>query len=77
MTDKSSQNNNLEQSLERLETLVDKLEKGDLSLEESLSIYEEGVKLSKRCQDMLTNIEKSIETIHADNSTSKEDEKSQ
>lgn len=67
MTDKSSQNNNLEQSLERLETLVDKLEKGDLSLEESLSIYEEGVKLSKRCQDMLTNIEKSIETIHADN----------
>lgn len=77
MAENNSKNDNLEQSLEKLETLVNKLEKGDLSLEDSLSTYEQGVKLSKRCQDMLTNIEKSIETINTDNQPSKEDDKSQ
>jgi exodeoxyribonuclease VII small subunit len=39
-----------EESLKKLETIVDQLEKGDLALEESLKLFEEGVGLSLRLQ---------------------------
>ena len=39
-----------EQSLTDLETLVNKMETGDLSLDESLGAFEEGVKLTRECQ---------------------------
>ena len=42
-----------EQSLEELEQLVDKMEAGDLSLEQSLSAYERGVGLYRQCQSAL------------------------
>lgn len=64
MADNPNQQNNLEQSLEKLENLVGQLEKGELSLEESLSIYEQGMKLSKQCQQMLNGIEGKIESIN-------------
>ena len=41
----------------RLEDTVSKLEQGNLSLEESLSLYEEGTKLAQRCQEMLQDAE--------------------
>ena len=41
----------------RLEETVAKLEQGNLSLEESLGLYEEGMKLAKRCQELLTDAE--------------------
>jgi len=41
----------------RLEDTVSKLERGNLSLEESLSLYEEGTKLAQRCQEMLQDAE--------------------
>jgi exodeoxyribonuclease VII small subunit len=41
----------------RLEETVGKLEAGNLTLEESLSLYEEGVKLAQRCQEMLQDAE--------------------
>ena len=41
----------------RLEESVSKLEKGGLTLEESLALYEEGMQLARRCQELLQNAE--------------------
>jgi exodeoxyribonuclease VII small subunit len=46
-----------EESYARLEQTVEKLEKGGLSLEESIALYEEGMELAKRCQTMLDDAE--------------------
>ena len=50
-----------EDALKRLEEIVDTLEKGELSLEKSLKIFEEGVKLSRVCNKMLDKAEKKVE----------------
>jgi exodeoxyribonuclease VII small subunit len=52
-----------EAALSRLEELVGSLEKGDLSLEESLKIFEEGVRLSKNCTKILDEAEKKVELL--------------
>jgi len=52
-----------EHALERLEAIVDELEGGQLSLEQSLSHYEEGMKLSKRLSRTLDEAEKVIERL--------------
>jgi exodeoxyribonuclease VII small subunit len=52
-----------EQALERLETIVGELEGGQLSLEESLARYEEGVRLSRRLGQTLDEAEKRIERL--------------
>jgi len=52
-----------EASLTRLEELVRTLEQGDLSLEESLRVFEEGVRLSKNCAKMLNDAEKKVEIL--------------
>ncbi|CFX49776.1 Exonuclease VII, small subunit [Syntrophomonas zehnderi OL-4] len=44
---------NFDQSLKRLEEIVEELESGSISLEKSLSLFEEGVKLALYCQDEL------------------------
>ena len=44
----------------KLEATVEKLEKGGLSLEESISLYEEGMELAKRCQTLLDGAEQRI-----------------
>lgn len=41
----------------RLQEIVARLEQGDLTLEDSLSLYEEGMKLARRCQEMLHDAE--------------------
>lgn len=46
-----------EQSLDELEALVQRMEKGDLSLDESLAAYERGVGLYRRCQTALEQAE--------------------
>lgn len=46
-----------ETSLDALEQLVEKMEKGEMSLEESLAAYERGVGLYRRCQDALEQAE--------------------
>ncbi len=48
---------NFELSLDELETLVEKMEHGELSLEESLAAYERGVGLYRRCQQALEQAE--------------------
>lgn len=55
-----------EKSLDELEKIVGKLEAGDLPLEESLKLFEEGVKLSRNCRERLTNAERRIEMLMND-----------
>ncbi|MFK7816682.1 MAG: exodeoxyribonuclease VII small subunit [Gammaproteobacteria bacterium] len=52
-----------EKSLKQLETLVDKLEKGDLSLEDSLKNFENGVKLTRECRQALQKAEQKISVL--------------
>lgn len=49
-----------EQSVKRLEEIVTMLQEGSLPLEKSLELYEEGVKLSKHCHDMLKSAKQKI-----------------
>ncbi|MGH1537643.1 MAG: exodeoxyribonuclease VII small subunit [Gammaproteobacteria bacterium] len=56
-----------EKSLKQLETLVDKLEKGDLSLEDSLKNFEQGVKLTRECQQALQTAEQKISVLSKEN----------
>lgn len=55
-----------EASLTELESIVKKLEQGDLPLEESLKLFEEGVRLSRECRDRLTAAERRIEVLMRD-----------
>ena len=52
--------NNFEKSMENLENIVTELEKGDLNLDESISKFEEGIKISKQCNKILEEAEKKI-----------------
>ena len=49
-----------EEGLEKLEELVDQLDDGDLSLEESISYYEIGIKLKSHCEKLLKTAELKI-----------------
>ncbi len=55
-----------EEAMARLETIVSELEKGDLPLDESLKIFEEGIKLSKTCLKMLDEAERKVEILIQD-----------
>ena len=55
-----------ETSLAELEQIVTKLEDGDLPLEESLELFEKGIKLSRECRERLTNAERRIEILMKD-----------
>lgn len=52
-----------EKAMEKLEKIVSELESGDISLEEALKKYEEGVRLSQICQERLSQAEKKIEIL--------------
>ncbi len=52
-----------EDALERLENIVSQLEAGELALDESLKIFEEGIKLSRLCSGKLEEAEKKIEVL--------------
>jgi len=52
-----------EESLKKLETIVDQLEKGDISLEESLKLFEEGVGLSAACKKELDAAEGKVQML--------------
>lgn len=49
-----------EDALENLEKIANELENGNLSLDEAVSKFEEGMELSKKCNEMLENAEKKI-----------------
>ena len=54
---------NFEQAMKRLEEIVERMESGDLPLEQLIVGYEEGMKLVKVCQERLASAEKRIEVI--------------
>ena len=56
-----------ESSLEELERIVRELEQGELTLEKSLELFEQGVKLSRDCQERLGQAERRIEILMRDN----------
>jgi len=55
-----------EKDLKRLEDIVAKMEEGDIPLDESMKLFEEGVKLSRFCSERLDKAEKKVEIITAD-----------
>ena len=57
-----------EASLARLEEIVQELEKGDLPLEQSLKLFEEGIKLSRICNKRLEDAERKVEILMKDKS---------
>ncbi|MEA3641266.1 MAG: exodeoxyribonuclease VII small subunit [Lamprobacter sp.] len=61
--DKIQDPKQFEASLQALETIVDQLERGDLSLEASLAAFEEGVRLSRGCQQALETAEQRIRIL--------------
>lgn len=55
-----------ETQMKKLQQIVDKLEKDDVDLDESISLYEEGLKLSKSLKQQLQEFEKKIEALNSD-----------
>jgi exodeoxyribonuclease VII small subunit len=55
-----------EVALKELETIVQRLEKGDVPLEESVAIYERGELLKRRCEELLKQAEARVEKITLD-----------
>ncbi len=61
-----------EDALNKLEKIVSQLEEGDISLEDSLKLFEEGIRLSRICNQKLDEAEKRVEIlIKGDDGTSK------
>jgi exodeoxyribonuclease VII small subunit len=59
MTDKIS----FEEAMDQLESIVQRLEEGDVPLEEAISIYKRGMELSKLCHDKLKTIEEQLTKV--------------
>ena len=51
---------NFEESMKKLESIVNELENGNLNLDESVEKFEEGMKIAKQCNNILENAEKKI-----------------
>ncbi|MGH7197403.1 MAG: exodeoxyribonuclease VII small subunit, partial [Candidatus Omnitrophota bacterium] len=63
MAKKDLEKKKFEEAVEELEKVVERLESGELSLEESLAAFEEGVGLVKFCNQKLNEVEKKIELL--------------
>ena len=58
---------NFEKALEELEGIVESLESGDLSLENSLKSFEKGIKLARQCQEQLSKAELQVQKLIEEN----------
>lgn len=67
MKNNEEQPKSFETSLEALERIVQELEQGDLPLEKSLELFEQGICLSRECQERLSQAERRIEVLLRDN----------
>ena len=63
MTDKPIPEMTFEEALAELETVVTRLERGDVALDDSIKLYERGALLRKRCQDKLAEAEEKVSRI--------------
>ena len=66
MKQNEQQGKTFESSLEALEEIVGTLERGDRPLEESLELFEQGIRLSRECQERLSQAERRIEVLLRD-----------
>ncbi len=57
---KTDENMDFEKAMQELESLVENMESGDLSLEDSLKSFEQGVKLTRLCQQSLKKAEQKV-----------------
>lgn len=60
---KAKKSIDFEHSLDRLEELVEDMENGDLTLEESLKAFEQGIKLTRECQSALLEAEQKVQML--------------
>lgn len=60
---KKTNQGGLEQSLHGLEALVERMESGELTLEESLKAFEEGIQLTRACQQALREAEQKVRIL--------------
>ncbi len=63
MAKKRSSPPDFEQALAELETLVEKMEQGELSLDESLQSFERGIQLTRTCQQALQEAEQKVQVL--------------
>ena len=63
MSESSDKLPDFEKSLEELESLVQQLESGDLSLDQSLKQFKRGVELTRQCQEVLTEAQQVVEKL--------------
>lgn len=63
MSEPENESFQFEAGVKRLETLVQQMESGELSLEKSMRAFEEGMNLVKKCQKQLNEVEKKIEIL--------------
>jgi len=63
MSKKAEQDPDFEKTLSELEKLVEKLEEGDLTLDESLSGFKRGIELTRRCQQVLDNAQQTVDQL--------------
>lgn len=66
MTDTPVDKMSFEQAMKELETVVDQLERGDVALDQSITLYERGAALKKRCEDELKRAEEKVAAITLD-----------
>lgn len=59
-TEKTEREPKLEESFEKLDEILNRLESPDISLEESFQVYESGMKLIKQCNEIIDRVEKSV-----------------
>ena len=60
---KKEENKSFEELMQNLENIVQELEKGELNLDDSVAKFEEGMKISKECNQILENAEKRISIL--------------
>lgn len=71
-TDNSSLPQDFETAIKQLETLVEKMESGQLPLEESLALYEKGIQLTRICKARLEHVEQQIQVLQSSSDESEE-----
>ena len=64
---KAKKSVDFEEALDQLEELVEDMENGDLTLEESLKAFEQGIKLTRECQTALSQAEQKVQMLVEEN----------
>ncbi len=61
-----SQTKSFENNLEKLSSIIEKMEQQDVGLEESLKLYEQGIQLTRKCQKIINDAEQKIAQLMED-----------